>query len=57
VAFLAWLNGLQPRFAMVGGLERHRTSAHLMKILELAAVAGALRDPELAVARMSEFLA
>ena len=56
VAFLAWLNGLQPRFAMVGGLERHRTSAHLMKILELAAAAGALRDPELAVARILEFL-
>ena len=24
VAFLAWLNGFQPRFAMLGGLERHR---------------------------------
>jgi len=57
VAFLAWLNGLQPAFAMVGGLERHRPAEHLTAVFELAAAAGALRDPALAVARMTEFLA
>jgi hypothetical protein len=56
VAFLAWLNGLQPEFAMVGGLERRRTTAHLVRVFELAARAGALTEPELAVARMTELL-
>jgi hypothetical protein len=56
VAFLAWLNGLQPEFAMVGGLERQRPREHLVRVFELAAAAGALTEPELAVSRMSEFL-
>jgi hypothetical protein len=56
VAFLAWLNGLQPQFAMVGGLERRRTAAHLARVFELAAAAGALTEPELAVTRMTELL-
>ena len=56
VAFLAWLNGLQPEFAMAGGLERHRSAEHLSRVFELAAAAGALRDPELAVSRMTEYL-
>jgi hypothetical protein len=56
VAFLAWLNGLQPEFAMVGGLERRRPAAHLVRVFELAAKAGALTEPELAVARMTELL-
>jgi hypothetical protein len=57
VAFLAWLNGLQPEFAMLGGLERQRSPAHLRRAFELAAAAGALRDPDLAVARMSAYVA
>ena len=57
VAFLAWLNGFQPRFAMLGGLERHRPAGHLIRVFELAAAAGALTDPDLAVERMSELLA
>jgi Protein of unknown function (DUF993) len=57
VAFLAWLNGLQPEFAMVGGLQRNRSAGHLTRVFELAAAAGALRDPELAVARMTAYLA
>jgi hypothetical protein len=56
VAFLAWLNGLQPEFAMVGGLERQRTTEHLVRVFELAAAAGALSEPELAVSRMAQFL-
>ena len=57
VAFLAWLNGLQPHFAMLGGLQERRTAAHLTGVFELAAACGALLDPHLAVARMSEYLA
>jgi hypothetical protein len=57
VAFLAWLNGFQPRFAMLGGLQRHRSARHLIRVFELAAAARALTDPDLAVARMNELLA
>jgi Protein of unknown function (DUF993) len=56
VAFLAWLNGLQPRFSMLDGLERKRPASHLVKVFELAAAAGALTDPDLAVSRMTAFL-
>jgi hypothetical protein len=57
VAFLAWLNGLQPRFAMLGGLQRRRPARHLIRVFELAAAARALADPELAAARMGELVA
>ena len=56
VAFLAWLNGLQPRFLMLDGLEHKRSAAHLIRVFELAAAAGALTDPDLAVARMTAFV-
>jgi hypothetical protein len=56
VAFLAWLNGFQPRFSMLDGLERRRPASHLIKVFELAAAAGALTDPDLAVSRMAAFL-
>jgi Protein of unknown function (DUF993) len=56
VAFLAWLNGLQPRFSMLDGLERRRPASHLIRVFELAAAAGVLADPDLAVSRMSQFL-
>jgi hypothetical protein len=56
VAFLAWLNGFQPRFSMLDGLERRRPASHLIKVFELAAAAGALTDPDLAVSRMTAFL-
>jgi Protein of unknown function (DUF993) len=56
VAFLAWLNGWQPEFAMVGRLERQRTTDHLVRVFELAAAAGVLSEPELAVSRMAELL-
>jgi hypothetical protein len=56
VAFLAWLNGLQPRFSMLDGFERRRPAEHLIRVFELAAAAGALTDPGLAVVRMGAFL-
>jgi hypothetical protein len=57
VAFLAWLNGFQSQFAMLGGLQRRRPARHLIRVFELAAAARALTDPELAVERMNELLA
>ncbi len=56
VAFLAWLNGLQPHFMMLGGLHRQRPAGHLVRVFELAASARALADPDLAVERMTQFL-
>ena len=56
VAFLAWLNGLQPRFLMLDGLEHRRPAAHLIRVFELAAAAGALTDPDLAVSRMTAYV-
>ena len=57
IAFLAWLNGLQPHFAMPGAFQRQRPASHLIAVFELAAEAGVFRDPDLAAARMTAFLA
>jgi hypothetical protein len=57
VAFLAWLNGMQPHFTMLGGLERRRPIEHLLRVVELAAHAGALTSPALAADRVAELLA
>ena len=57
VAFLAWLNGHQPAFTMVGGLHAARSLPHLSTLLRLADRAGALEDPELAAERWHGLLA
>jgi hypothetical protein len=57
VVFTAYLNGHQSHFRMVGGLENARSILHLAELFKLADQAGLLRDPELAVARMSQILA
>jgi len=56
VAFLAWLNGHQPAFQMVGGLHAGRSLPHLSGIVRLADAAGALERPELAAARWTALL-
>jgi Protein of unknown function (DUF993) len=56
IAFLAWLNGLQPYFAMLDGFQGRRGAAHLTRVFELAAGCGALLDPELASHRMGQYL-
>jgi hypothetical protein len=56
VVFLAWLNGHQAHFTMVGGQQSARSVVHLSELFRLADAAGLLRDPELAVARMRAFL-
>lgn len=52
VVFMAYLNGHQNHFTMVGGQESTRSTLHLAEIFRLADMAGLLRDPERAVARM-----
>lgn len=57
VVFLAYLNGHQPHFRMLGGLESARSVVHLAQLFVLADRAGLLADPELAVRRMRHVLA
>ena len=56
IAFLSWLNGHQPGFTMVGGLQSARSIVHLARVFELANEARLLRDPDLAVHRMATLL-
>jgi hypothetical protein len=56
VAFLAWLNGHQPAFQMVGGLHSARSLPHLSEIVRLANEARALEQPDLAAARWHALL-
>ena len=57
IVFLAWLNGHQSHFAMVGGQQSARSLAHFAGIFRLADGAGLLERPELAVVRMRHLLA
>ncbi|AWM28924.1 dihydrodipicolinate synthase family protein [Sinorhizobium fredii] len=57
VVFLAYLNGLQDHFVMIGGQQSARSLAHLAELFRLADKAGALADPDLATARMRRVLA
>jgi hypothetical protein len=56
VVFMAYLNGHQDHFKLVGGLETARSVTHLAELFVLADKAGLLRDPELAAQRMSQVL-
>jgi hypothetical protein len=57
VVFLAYLNGHQPHFRMVGGQEGARSISHLATLLKLADQAGVLHDPDVAAERMRRVLA
>jgi hypothetical protein len=57
IVFLAWLNGHQNHFTMVGGQESARSIVHLAGILRLADRAGLIVDPDLAASRMRLVLA
>jgi hypothetical protein len=52
VVFMAYLNGLQNHFIMVGGQESARSTLHLAELFRLADAAGLLADPDRAAARM-----
>ena len=57
VVFLAWLNGFQPHFQMLGGQESARSTLHLAELFRLADAAGLIADPDRAAARMRAVLA
>jgi hypothetical protein len=57
VVFMAYLNGHQDHFVMVGGQQSARSILHLAELFRLADRAGLLADPEQAAARMRKVLA
>ena len=57
VVFLAYLNGFQDHFQMLGGQQSTRSIVHLSELFRLADTARVLRDPDLAVQRMKAILA
>jgi hypothetical protein len=57
VVFMAWLNGHQDHFVMVGGQQSTRSLPHLCELFRLADQANLLSDPGLACARMQRLLA
>ncbi len=57
VVFLAYLNGLQDHFAMIGGQQSTRSLQHLAELFRLADKARVLADPGLAIDRMKRVLA
>ena len=56
IVFMAYLNGHQRHFVMVGGQESARSLAHLAELFRLADAAGLLADPERAASRMTTVL-
>jgi len=57
VVFMAYLNGLQNHFTMIGGQESARSTLHLAELFRLADAAGLLTDAELAAQRMRAAMA
>jgi hypothetical protein len=57
VVFMAWLNGHQNHFTMVGGQQSTRSLAHLCELFRLADAANLLQKPDLAAHRMKTLLA
>ncbi|WP_332686986.1 dihydrodipicolinate synthase family protein [Devosia sp.] len=57
VVFLAYLNGLQDHFTMIGGQQSTRSLQHLAELFRLADKARVLADPDLAASRMKAVLA
>src|SRR5438132_7283547 len=56
VVFMAWLNGHQDHFVMLGGQQSARNVLHFAELFRLADAAGLLTDPPLACARMKQLL-
>ncbi len=57
IVFMAWLNGQQDHFVMVGGQQSTRSLPHFAELFRLADAAGLIEQPELAVRRMRTLLA
>jgi hypothetical protein len=57
IVFMAYLNGHQDHFTMVGGQDSARSTLHLAELFRLADQAGLLANPDLATRRMKMVLA
>jgi hypothetical protein len=57
VVFMAWLNGHQSHFTMVGGQQSTRSLVHFAELFRLADAANLFEHPDLAVRRMKTLLA
>jgi hypothetical protein len=57
VVFMAWINGHQSHFTMVGGQQSARSLRHLAELFRLADAAGLIEQPEFAMRRMQHLLA
>ena len=57
VVFMAYLNGHQDHFTMIGGQESTRSTQHLAELFRLADKAGLLLNPEQATLRMKTVMA
>jgi Protein of unknown function (DUF993) len=56
VVFMAWLNGHQKHFTMVGGQQSTRSALHFAELFRLADAANLLEQPEMAVQRMKTLM-
>ncbi|MHA1564299.1 MAG: dihydrodipicolinate synthase family protein [Alphaproteobacteria bacterium] len=57
VVFMAYLNGHQEHFLMVGGQQSARSVLHFAELFRLADAAGLFHDPDASAARMQHYLA
>ena len=57
IVFLAYLNGLQNHFHMIGGQQSARSLQHLAELFRLADAARVLRNPQLAAERIGTVMA
>lgn len=57
VVFMAWLNGHQSHFSMIGGQQSTRSVQHLAELFRLADEANLLEQPELGAHRMKNLMA
>ena len=56
IVFLAYLNGHQSHFVMVGGQQSARSLLHLVEAFKLADAAGLIADPDMAAVRLGTVL-
>lgn len=56
VVFMAWLNGHQNHFTMVGGQQSARSLSHFSELFRLADAAHLLEQPDLALQRMKSLM-
>lgn len=57
VAWLAYLNGAQQHFRMIGGFETGRTLVHLADLVRAADAIGLFTDPDLTARRVATYFA